>query len=314
VCALEAGAADARPWGESFPFAFRLEVRFQLCGGVLRVAHTVTNSGAPPAAGAAAAGAAAEAEAPLLPFSIGNHISLRYPFVPARAGAAAAERAAAAWAAGRLIGSPTHELALTEGSLLSGAAIARPELMSAGGVPLSAPCATNGVLSFGAAPPPEAAHALCSLVLAQPGGISVEVSHEVRPPAPAPAAAPGRPGAAAAAVCDWDAVSARRLFVLWGEEPREGGTGQGFICPEPWQVQMQPARCRHPTSHTLTHRAPAFLDPFPLTHRLGGPDSLNTGRGLCVLRGGEACEWAFSVCPSAGVEEGAGAEGVGGQQ
>ena len=51
--------------------------------------------------------------------------TLRYPFVPARAGAAAAERAAAAWASGRLIGSPTHELALTEGSLLSGAAIAR---------------------------------------------------------------------------------------------------------------------------------------------------------------------------------------------
>jgi len=252
VCALDSreaaaaeGAGGAPPWAASYPFAFRLEVAFRVRGGVLRVTHRVTN------VEAAAPGAA------LLPFSIGNHISLAFPFEPARGAAAGA-----AWAAGRLLSNLTHEHLLTPGSLLSGEVAPRAELCSASGLPLTAPCATNGVLGFGPGAGLEVLLGPASLMLVEPGGISVEVTHAVTPPAAA-----ARPGGEAAA-CSWEAVAASRHFVLWGEPPAPGVPGaRGFICPEPW---------------------------------LGGPDSLNTLRGLMVLRGGETAAWEFAVAPSRG--------------
>jgi galactose mutarotase-like enzyme len=250
VCVLDSRevAADSAvaAAASSFPFSFRLEVRFRLRGGVLRAAHRVMNvedstSGA------------------LLPFSIGNHISLAFPFEPARAGAL--------WASGRLLSNLTHEHLLTPGSLLSGEVAPRAELSSAGGLPLTAPCATNGVLGFGPGAGAEALLGPCSLMLVQPGGISVEVAHSVSPPA---GPAQRRPGgeAGGAAACSWEAAAASRHFVLWGTPPAAPGE-RGFICPEPW---------------------------------VGGPDALNTLRGLMVLRGGEECTWEFCVAPSAGAE------------
>ena len=142
----------------------------------------------------------------------------------------------------------------------------RAELCSASGLPLTAPCATNGVLGFGPGAGAEALLGPCSLMLVEPGGISVEVSHGVTPPAAA-----ARPGEAAA--CSWEAVAASRHFVLWGEPPAPGVPGaRGFICPEPW---------------------------------VGGPDALNSLRGLLVLRGGEEATWEFAVAPSAGANAGA---------
>ena len=243
--AATAAAAFAAASSASFPFAFRLEITFRVRGGVLRVAHRVANVDA-------AAGA-------LLPFSIGNHISLAFPFEPARGGGAGS------WAAGRLLSNLTHEHLLTAGSLLSGEVAPRAELCSAGGLPLTAPCATNGVLGFGPGAGAETLLGPCSLMLVQPGGISVELVHSIAPPASAL-----RPGESAA--CSWEAVAASRHFVLWGEPPAAGVPGaRGFICPEPW---------------------------------LGGPDSLNTRRGLGVLRSGEVATWEFAVAPSGGAEEG----------
>jgi len=245
AAAAAAAVAFSATAAAAFPFAFRLEVRFRVHGGVLRVAHRVVNVDA-------AAGA-------LLPFSIGNHISLAFPFEPARAGAS--------WASGRLLSNLTHEHLLTPGSLLSGEVAPRAELSGAGGLPLTAPCATNGVLGFGPAAGAEALLGPCSLMLVQPGGISVEVAHSVTPP-PATGPPAGRPGAAAAAACSWDAVAASRHFVLWGTPPAAAGE-RGFLCPEPW---------------------------------VAGPDSLNSRRGLMVLQGGEECTWEFCVAPSAGAE------------
>ena len=249
VCVLDsreaaAGAAPP-PWAASFPFPFRREVTFRVRGGVLRVAHRVANVEAAPGA--------------LLPFSIGNHISLAFPFEPARGAGAGAS-----WAAGRLLSTLTHEHLLTPGSLLSGEVAPRAELGSASGLPLTAPCATNGVFGFGPGAGAEVLLGPASLMLVEPGGISVEVTHAVTPPAAA-----ARPGEAAA--CSWEAVAASRHFVLWGEPPAPGVPGaRGFICPEPW---------------------------------VGGPDALNTLRGLMVLRGGEAATWEFAVAPSRGAAE-----------
>ncbi len=62
---------------------------------------------------------------------------------------------------------------------------------------------------------------------------------------------------------EWTAVRAHLLFVLWGSEGA-GGKG-GFLCPEPWS---------------------------------SGPDSLNTRRGLPVLRAGEEATWTWSLSAS----------------
>ena len=232
-CMLESGFGPHEHLAASeFPFAFNLTITFRVRDGVLSCGHRVANP-------------VADRDA-LLPFSIGNHISLAFPFEPS-------EAPTATWSAGRLLGTASHAHALTDGSLLSGEVDARPELQSARGMALTAPGATNGVLGFAGNGDTDCASRLCSLVLVQPGSFSVEVAHAVE----APASAAGDPAPA----CDWRAVSANRFFVLWGEAPKTTGE-RGFLCPEPW---------------------------------VGGPDSLNTGRGLMVLRGGEECTWTFSV-------------------
>ena len=228
-CVLESGPGPS-PWAASYPFAFRLEITFRVRDGVLSVSHRVRHE--------AAAGSGA-----LMPFAVGNHITLRFPFE-------SGPDASSSWAAGRLLSTLTHEHALTPGSLLSGELIARPELQSAVGLPLTAPSATNGVFGFDSRRA-DAGAGECSLMLVQPGGISVEVSQAVT-------AVP----ASSAPACDWTQVSANRHFVLWGTPPQDISGAQGFLCPEPW---------------------------------LSGPDSLNSRKGLAVLRGGEEAEWTFYV-------------------
>lgn len=181
----------------SYPFDWALSIVYTLKRGVLEVAHTVRRSAA-----------CATGPAHRMPFAVGNHITLRFPFTPD-----------GSWSAGVLRGTPTHEHALTPGSLLSGAVVARPELRNAAGMPLTHPLATNGVLGFGGGE----AHAggSCELALVQPGLAAVRLTHALVAPADAVAAAGGVD---------------HRHFVLWGQPPPAGGEpgAPGFLCPEPW--------------------------------------------------------------------------------
>jgi galactose mutarotase-like enzyme len=177
----------------SYPFDWALSIVYTLKRGVLDVAHSVRRSGACATAGR-------------MPFAVGNHITLRFPFTPD-----------GSWSAGVLRGTPTHEHTLTPASLLSGAVLPRPELRSAAGMPLTHPLATNGVLGFGGE-----AHTGggCELALVQPGLAAVRLTHTLLAP----------PDAVAAGGVD------HRHFVLWGEPPPAGGEpgAPGFLCPEPW--------------------------------------------------------------------------------
>jgi galactose mutarotase-like enzyme len=249
TCVLEGDAAAAAP-DSPYPFSFRLAITFSLADGVVRVTHRVTNTAAAPSL--------------LLPFAIGNHITLRFPFTPD-----------GSWESGRLLSTVTHEHELAPGSLLSGALHPRPAFQSPAGMPLTAPGATDGVFGGDTGRPadPSLAPSPCSLMVVQPGGVAVEVAHTVRL-----AEAAGQ-----APACDWAAVAAHRHFVLWGQAPPRrkaaGGEGEGagegtsstvggtaaaagFICPEPW---------------------------------VSGPDSLNTRAGLPVLRPGQVGEWVVCI-------------------
>lgn len=282
----------------TYPWPFKLLLTYTLREGQLRVQHVVAHD-------SHSAGCAAPA---LMPAALGNHITLRFPFV----GQCVQRNSApsADWGAGRLSSGATvlHEYALTPGSLLSGESRERNEfLASRGGCPLSAPGATNGV--FGPAPgdTSAAAGAPLQLSLVQPGALAVTVVNEapLRIGAPqndrpracvAPTSsddsdrnaedngASGGAGAdtvsatsaatsaatstEGALACDWRATAGARYFVLWGEPPSGEGGDAGFICPEPW---------------------------------LTAPDSLNTKAGLPMLAPGEAFEWAFTVSVSEGV-------------
>lgn len=156
-----------------------------------------------------------------VPFAIGNHITLAFPFnVPG------APEGLSGWHAGVLRGSITHQLGLGPGSLLDGTALVRGEFASEQGCPLSAPGITDGVFALDRSNTLAAAAGPCTLTLSLPGYLDVTVSHAWT--------APPIQSQSSKQACDWAEVQANRLFVLWGMPP-DSITGQrGFLCPEPW--------------------------------------------------------------------------------
>jgi galactose mutarotase-like enzyme len=242
---------DVAEHAATYPFEYLLGIEYTLYQNALSVVHTVENC--------AAAGD--------LPFAIGNHLSLRFPFRgPAHAG----------WRSGTVTASTTLQHELDSGSLLSGATVDRSRELGVGkaspGMHLNSPGATDGV--FGLPPPSVTAAATaatrqCWMALTQPGVLSVRVSHELRKPGRRPRAIEGVPEP----WCEdaWRAAQDCRLFVLWGEPPPPPPPGgfapledgePGFLCVEPWQ---------------------------------SGPDSLNTGKGLVVLGPTQRADWVFRL-------------------
>lgn len=222
------------------------------------------------------AGAAAPAAVRDLPFAIGNHLSLRFPFRgPAVPG----------WDTGVLHASTTDQLRLAPGSLLSGEVVDRAAELGAGraGMRLHADGATDGVFGL---PATDAAGESrpCWMTLTQPGVLAVRVSHSLEKPSRRPSGEADRGGAASSSGAApappggpwneeaWADAHAHRLFVLWGLPPPPPPAlpswaavpdGEpGFLCVEPWQ---------------------------------SGPDSLNTGAGLVVLGPGQHADWTFRV-------------------
>jgi galactose mutarotase-like enzyme len=181
VCALEAGDYS-RPF---YPFDFRLETRHVLSEGVLNVQFTVH---------------ASPRNSVPMPFSVGNHISLNFPFT-ARAGRDGlgdkAPECGPEWENGLLRGTARKGFGLTELSLLDGTWFGRDFRK---GLSLSDPALHNAVTGgFERGP--------SCLELVQPGVLSVKVSQFV--------------------------LSRRNLkrhlyFVLWGDP------GKRYYCPEPW--------------------------------------------------------------------------------
>ena len=229
---------NAAAWADAYPFEWRLVVRFSLSCKGLTVRHEVTN--------AAVAGGGS------MPFAIGNHITLRFPFA-----SMGGEGPPSDWRNGRLVSNQlTHECELSSGSLLTGARTARPEFSPVqGGLPITTPCATNGVF----AGPPQvgdatSAAAPVSLSVVQPGVLRVDVSQWVEPPPPREQQRDGNGGGGGGGG-DENPVFGPLYFVLWGDAV------EGFICPEPW---------------------------------MGGPDALNDER-CPALRPGETAAWTFRV-------------------
>lgn len=216
---------------DNFPFPFTLEINYRVTNnGVVFVNHTIINTSTD--------------KDGLLPFGIGNHITLKYPFEPDQQGAT--------WSEGRLLSTVTHEHLLTSGSLLSGELELRPDFQSSSALSITTPCATNGVFGFNTSSTSSEGLGICSLMVVQPRSISVEICHTV-----------------VSESLDTEALSnilRNRHFVLWGEAPKEGEKA-GFICPEPW---------------------------------LSGPDSLNTRKGLVVLKVNQSLQWNFSIAISGG--------------
>jgi galactose mutarotase-like enzyme len=262
---------DVAAFAGAFPFEYSLDIEFLVYQNALTVVHTVENL----------------SSSSSLPFAVGNHLSLRFPFRgPAYTG----------WGAGVLTASTTEQHELDSGSLLSGATRDRSSELapggsaggrgghsaataplsvssrSAAGMRLDAPGALDGV--FGLPPAPlsaDAASRPCWMALSQPGALTVKVSHELRKPCrrlPVEAAAGSSTSWDEAA---WRSAQDHRLFVLWGEPPPPPPLGghmpledgsPGFVCVEPWQ---------------------------------SGPDSLNTGLGLVVLAPAQRADWVFRV-------------------
>lgn len=248
-----------------YPFPYRLEITYRVTNGVVHCEHRITNTGNNNYSG--------------LPFAIGNHITLKYPFT-----------ASGTWKSGRLLSTVTHEHCLTTGSLLSGELIVRPEFQSNQGCSLTAKGATDGVFGIDTQRSIDASiqNYPCSLMVVQPGSISVEISHQIHllssSTEPISSSIESNP-TNNVALCDWNEVSAHRYFVLWGEGPKplssvtvvssngtdtvdspsnQGSTvfSQGFICPEPW---------------------------------VSGPDSLNTRKGLPILAPNQTALWTFAI-------------------
>lgn len=183
-------AAAAPAAAESYPFAFTLRVTFAVSQRGLSVSHSVRATG--------------DVE---MPFSIGNHLSLRAPLDGS---------ARCSWDDLRLSGTPTMEALLAPGSLLSGEERAAPLFAAPHGAPLSTPGVLDGVFGGGAARSPAPA----TLEL-RSGTHVVRVAQTLAPP----------PSGA----CDWRRVDARRYFVLWGQAPKDDAKGGGgFLCVEPW--------------------------------------------------------------------------------
>ena len=241
LVALSAGAGGARAELEltsaalaahdaaaaaAFPFDFSLRVTYEVSARGLAAAHAVRATGAR-----------------AVPFAVGSHASFRVPLEPGAFPRGAAG-AAAGWAAARLRGTPARELLLAPGSLLSGASRAAPAgFASAGGAALDAPGVLDGVFAGGFA---RGGRAALELADGAPRGLRVAVEAELVPPA------------GGGAACDWAAVDAARLFVLWGAPPAADGGG-GFLCVEPW---------------------------------LGGPDALN-GTACARVAPGEEATWTW---------------------
>lgn len=257
-----ARAADAGPLhGCDYPFGFELRITYRLADGGLRVDHEVRHTASPPSAPA------------VMPFGLGNHITLAFPFTPG-----------GRWEDGRVVSdSVTHEYALGPGSLLTGATVSHAPALAAasGGLPLTHPLATNGVLGAGPGQGTATADAPCELTVAQVGGPAVTLRQWYSGPAAprccacggdvtAPAAQQSRTSPCCGARTS-SSPHAGRHFVLWGEPtpppvtvgaPVDVAAPPGFLCPEPW---------------------------------LSGPDSLNTLDGTPLLRPGEAAAWHFTV-------------------
>jgi len=147
----------------AYPFPFKQRVIYKLQDGVLSVTFTIV--------------AGEGAVAPGVPFSIGNHITLKFPYTPD-----------GSWEAGVLKGTATQQFGLTSCSLLDGTTTPRPEF-SGDGLSLTVPASCNMV--SGAFPGDD-----CYLELTQPGFLTVRVS---QPPVADPA------------------LNSHRYFVMWGD-------------------------------------------------------------------------------------------------
>lgn len=232
-CVLHLTSGDAgvaRGAADAFPFPFRLAVSYALTARGLEATHTVTHVGA--------------AGAPPMPFAIGAH-----PYLAVVDAGSSPTAAAAAWAGARVRGPTVRaSLGLGPGSLLDGSATPVPAFSSPDGVALDAPGVTDGVFALHAPGAGEPS----ALALELPGRRTVTVTQrwDATPPS--------------GVICDWAAVTARPLFVLWGAPPGVSGApgGGGFLCVEPW---------------------------------VSGPDSLNTRDGLPVLAPGEAATWTWTL-------------------
>lgn len=181
TCSLESG-----DYGRCYyPFEYRLELRYVLRDGVLTVEFTISADGG---------------NAQPMPFSIGNHISLNFPFTTrGRQGATPASGGASApsqWNDGLLVGSPRAGLGITDLSLFDGTEW--PKDFSQG-LPLSDESVCNAVTARLEEP--------LSLELVEPGEMSVRVTQRV----------PAGLG-----------LDDQLFFVLWGDPEA------GYFCPEPW--------------------------------------------------------------------------------
>jgi galactose mutarotase-like enzyme len=181
VCALESGDYS-RPF---YPFDVRLEARYVLRKGVLSVRFTVHASPGNPTP---------------MPFSVGNHISLNFPFM-ARSGRDAVSNrlpeSGAEWETGFLRGTARNGFGLTELSLLDGTSFGWGFRT---GQSLKDPALCNAVIGeFEGGP--------SFLDLVQPGCLKVRITQ--------------RP-------LTKRLIRRHRYFVLWGDRER------GYFCPEPW--------------------------------------------------------------------------------
>jgi len=213
-----------------------------------------------------------------MPFSIGNHASFVYPFVATDG---------SKWSGGRLVtnAAASYEHKLTPLSLLSGeVALVHPDIAGEG-LPLSDPKALDTVLGADS-------NSRAAAAAGAAGADAAATSEEKKEGTEGGAGAGGedededesnasyftvdQPGVLKLTLQQYvrpkmfsnpadasafaDLIDARH-FVLWGEGTDETG---GFICVEPW---------------------------------LGGPNSLNTGRGRVALSPGHSFQWAFTLKP-----------------
>lgn len=255
TCAME--SSDTSSF-DGYPFAFRLAITFTLSGGVLRVQHRI------------------KAGSTATPFAIGNHITLKFPFTPT-----------GTWNAGVLASTVTHEHELAPGSLLSGVVTPRPEFQSMAGMSIRARNVCDGVFGFDTVTTPseQLAGLPCSLMIIQPGSVSVEVSHSVRLVDDA-----GLPP-----MCDWADVSAHRHFVLWGQPPPSQAAAQEQSSTDDASSKTSTPTSSSTTSDGQAAHAQGFICPEPW---VSGPDSLNTRAGLPILAPGQTAEWMFCLAPS----------------
>lgn len=241
----------------SYSYSFRVRTEHRLReDGSVHCLTTVQNRGDTP-----------------LPFSLGNHMTLRFPFTRdgryrvararvIRRAAGLTRVPAPRWADGR-VRAPLHErLELDHHSLLSGARTELPECAGEG-LPLDKASTCDAVLGGWLSDDRW-------VELAQRGGPAVRLRQEVAgaEPADVEAATSGmvrrQPQPRFAGHAHRPSPALPQHIVLWGS--RE----DGFFCPEPW---------------------------------VGAPNSLNTGHGRVMLAPGRTFTW--QVTASASSPEGA---------